>query len=176
MWPPPAGASRARSREGTMSSLFARSKDFPRTRKSQADSPPASPSAAARTLRVSALFPGHSCAAGGGGSAAGAGPRGLGASRVASGGASRGLAFSPAADPAPAPGGLRVLSLRLAGLSLQSRLFLVAPFPASYGSGLCFKTKSSQMAVELRAPPFSPLHVSRVCAWEGASLCPCAPE
>lgn len=73
MWTPPAGASRARSREGTMSSLFARSKDFPRTRKSQADSPPASPSAAARTLRVSALFPGHSCAAGGGGSAAGPG-------------------------------------------------------------------------------------------------------
>lgn len=51
MWTPPAGASGARSREGTMSSLFARSKDFPRTRKSQADSPPASPSAAARTLR-----------------------------------------------------------------------------------------------------------------------------
>lgn len=73
------------SREGAMSSLFARSKDFPRTRKSQGDSPPASPSAAARTLRVSALFPGHSCAAGGGGSGAqrGTGPQGLGASRGA---------------------------------------------------------------------------------------------
>lgn len=59
-----------------MSSLFARSKDFPRTRKSQAESPPASPSAAARTLRVSALFPGHSRAAGGGGSAAGGPGRG----------------------------------------------------------------------------------------------------
>lgn len=40
------------------SSLFARSKEFPRSRKAPADSPPASPSAAARTLRVSGAGPG----------------------------------------------------------------------------------------------------------------------
>lgn len=36
-----------------MSSLYTRSKEFTRNRKSQSDSPPASPSPTAKTLRVS---------------------------------------------------------------------------------------------------------------------------
>uniref|UniRef100_A0A8D0PRF0 Protein phosphatase 1 regulatory subunit 12B n=1 Tax=Sus scrofa TaxID=9823 RepID=A0A8D0PRF0_PIG len=36
-----------------MSSLYTRSKDFPRNRRAQSDSPPASPSPTAKTLRVS---------------------------------------------------------------------------------------------------------------------------
>uniref|UniRef100_A0A2K6UJI2 Protein phosphatase 1 regulatory subunit 12B n=1 Tax=Saimiri boliviensis boliviensis TaxID=39432 RepID=A0A2K6UJI2_SAIBB len=39
-----------------MSSLYTRSKEFTRNRKSQSDSPPASPSPTAKTLRVSSIF------------------------------------------------------------------------------------------------------------------------
>ncbi|CAH7206092.1 Ppp1r12b [Phodopus roborovskii] len=39
-----------------MSSLYTRSKEFTRTRKSQSDSPPASPSPTAKTLRVSVFY------------------------------------------------------------------------------------------------------------------------
>lgn len=39
-----------------MSSVYTRSKEFTRNRKSQSDSPPASPSPTAKTLRVSSLF------------------------------------------------------------------------------------------------------------------------
>lgn len=41
---------------GTMSSLYTRSKEFTRNRKSQSDSPPASPSPTAKTLRVSLFY------------------------------------------------------------------------------------------------------------------------
>lgn len=40
-----------RLRPGAMSSLYTRSKDFPRNRRAQSDSPPASPSPTAKTLR-----------------------------------------------------------------------------------------------------------------------------
>lgn len=39
-----------------MSSLYTRSKEFTRNRKSQSDSPPASPSPTAKTLRVSSFY------------------------------------------------------------------------------------------------------------------------
>lgn len=39
-----------------MSSLYTRSKEFTRNRKSQSDSPPSSPSPIAKTLRVSSVF------------------------------------------------------------------------------------------------------------------------
>lgn len=67
------------------------------------------------------------------------------------------------------------LSLHRTGLFLRSWLFLVAPFPEFYGSGLSgrFKKKSSQMAVELGALAFSSLQVPRDSAWEGECLCLC---
>lgn len=48
-----AKAPRGALRRGTMSSLYTRSKEFPRSRRAQPESPPASPSPTAKALRVS---------------------------------------------------------------------------------------------------------------------------
>lgn len=56
-----AKAPRGALRRGTMSSLYTRSKEFPRSRRAQPESPPASPSPTAKALRVSGAPLGTCC-------------------------------------------------------------------------------------------------------------------